>query len=655
MKPGPWIPILKQAWGHLAKWPVARFPLVILAALAGTAAALRLNHLPLHMPEARDEAARLLLTCWLGVSLLFALALVSEGRRLHRGFAWGLQAAGLGLLIAYHLALGDSPHPVRMTRFWLFMASSHLFMVLAPALAKGATESSFWHFNLRLLARASHSLLHAGLLLLGVTVALGAVKTLFELPLPDNVFLDPVIAIWGIFFTWFFLSGAPLPESGSAPAGSGAPASLSGYPLPLRRASQFILMPLMTVYLLILYVYALKVLVTWRWPTGGASWLILAFCGLGLVTLFLIQPLEKDAPEGPGRPGGGPQGWEAKWFRFFGRYFYPALIPLLALLFTAIGRRIYDYGLTENRYLVLALAVWLSGIALHAVIDRRRDIRILPASLGLVSLLAAFGPWGAFEVSRKSQLQRLGGFLESNGMLVGGKLAKAPGPVPREVKREIAGIAHYLEERRRLGDLTPWLPSLDDTVRTHPVVWFGALENKFALLQALELPYVPPAGGAGSAGSEIAFLCRACDHPMKRVSGYDLLYVDFRSEAESEGRELPSADPDGLPGLRFAFEPDSGLLRFSARHPSPDSDQDTTVLDLDLGAYFQGLRERYPDAYDLNLPEEEMVLEQEADRLKVRLRLRSLRGDMADEEEARLKGFAADVLVQVKSRRRGRP
>ena len=47
-------------------------------------------------------------------------------------------------------------------------------------------------------------------------------------------------------------------------------------------------------------------------------------------------------------------------------------------------------------------------------------------------------------------------------------------------------------------------------------------------------------------------------------------------------------------------------------------------------------------------------LEREADRLKVRLRLRSMRGDMA-EDSARLKEFTADVFVQVKSRnRRGR-
>jgi hypothetical protein len=46
-----------------------------------------------------------------------------------------------------------------------------------------------------------------------------------------------------------------------------------------------------------------------------------------------------------------------------------------------------------------------------------------------------------------------------------------------------------------------------------------------------------------------------------------------------------------------------------------------------------------------------MILEREADRLKVRLRLRSMRGDMSD-DSARLREFTADVFVQVTSRSR---
>jgi hypothetical protein len=144
-----------------------RFPLVILAGMAGMIAAARLNHAPAASVGLREEALRWTLSSWLGVSLLLALALVAEGRRLKPLAAWGLQAAGLGLLAAYALTLHRAPYPVQITRFWLLMAASHLFLALAPALARGADEASFWRFNLKVCSRAAVSLLHAGILLLG--------------------------------------------------------------------------------------------------------------------------------------------------------------------------------------------------------------------------------------------------------------------------------------------------------------------------------------------------------------------------------------------------------------------------------------------------------------------------------------------------------
>src|SRR5688572_17581104 len=135
---------LRQAWRTLG-----RFPLVILVSMAGMIAALRLNHAPAADADFRAEALRWTLACWLAVSLLLSLALVAEGRRLNRYASWGLQAGGLGLVAAYALTLHEVPYPIQITRFWLLMAASHLFLVLAPALARGADEASFWRFNLK--------------------------------------------------------------------------------------------------------------------------------------------------------------------------------------------------------------------------------------------------------------------------------------------------------------------------------------------------------------------------------------------------------------------------------------------------------------------------------------------------------------------------
>jgi hypothetical protein len=595
---------------------LARFPLAIALSFAGMGAGLRLNHIPIGEAQARDHAVNLLLAACLGVGLLFSLAVSAESRKWPRSVSWTMQGLGLALIIAYYQTLPMFSFPVRIIRFWLFIASVHLFAMLAPALGRNVSVTAFWQFNQRVGARLVFALGFSLVIYLGVVVALASVKNLFEIPVPDAFFLDPGIAVLGGFNTWFLLSGVPLPQ----PDAEARP-----YPRQMRILAEFILLPLVTLYLLILYAYAAKVLVAWKWPTGWASYLILGLCALGLFTLVLLKPLEEKSGN--------------RWVRLFGRHFHHALIPLLLLLFVAIGRRVIEYGITEKRYCVIALAVWLSGITLHSMIDRRRDIRVLPASLCLVWLLAAFGPWGVFDVSRKSQVARLQGVLEANGMLVGNKLAKSPSLVPRRANQEISSIAHYLEEHDALRDLEPWVPAMDDSGQTHSVAWHRALDNKFAFVEALELPYLPPARRGPGQAEAITFSCRSCSGPVKKVSGYDFLFVDYQSGApEDQFQENDTRDQEGL---RFDFDRESGVLRFS--------EKDSAGPSLDLSSLFQRLRERYPDAYELNLPEDEMYLEQEDKNMRVGVRLRNLTGEAAD-DTARLREFAADVFVKLKGR-----
>lgn len=592
-----------------------RYPLVFAAGVIGTIAALVLNHLPAGLTRA--SAGNLVMTAWTGVPFLFALA---EGARVRRWPTWaGLSAQGAGLFVLWgylHL-LASSPWPVRISRFWLCLAAAHLFVSLSGSFGLGATPDAFWRYNRRLAARLAAALGYGALVYLGLGLGLMAVKILFELDFPDTWFLDPGILALGIFNTWFFLAGVP--------GESREPA----YPRQLRLLVRLILLPLVCAYFAIVYAYAVRMLMAGRWPAGWTTWLLFCCCGLALLCLFLAQPLAASGGD--------------RWLGVYCRHFHVAMAPVALLLFVAIGKRVQAYGLTENRYLVLALAVWLAGILLHAAMEAPRDLRILPASLCLVALLAAFGPWGAFEVSRRSQEGRLRELLAAHGMLSEGKLAKAPGRVPRLAIREIGGIAGYLEERGRLSDLRPWIPVLEDSGQSQAVAWRKALTDRYSLLEALELPYLPAESVGPGREDAVAFRCRGLSAPLRKVSGFDYLLADFRGgvEARDDGADaIGDGAGEDAGGFAFAYDSATGILRLNAGDvPGPA---------LDLGAYFGKLRDRYPDAFDLNLPPEEMRLAAEDARFKVLAHLRSLAGE-ADGERARLEGFAADLFVELKS------
>ena len=125
------------------------------------------------------------------------------------------------------------------------------------------------------------------------------------------------------------------------------------YPVILKFFTQYILIPLLIIYAVILYFYSAKILLNWELPRGWVSYLILAYSVVGILALLLVHPLKQEST--------------ASWVRVFSRIFYFTLIPLLVLLFTAIFTRILEYGYTEPRYFVLLLAIWLTSVVFYFI------------------------------------------------------------------------------------------------------------------------------------------------------------------------------------------------------------------------------------------------------------------------------------------------
>jgi hypothetical protein len=137
---------------------------------------------------------------------------------------------------------------------------------------------------------------------------------------------------------------------------------------------------------------------------------------------------------------------------------------MLVLLHLAIWRRISEYGITERRYFVLALAVWLTGVVLYLLLSRRKSIRVIPASLCVLALGVSFGPWGAFAVSERSQVGRLTEYLTAQGILVEGKVRRAQTEVTGSAAQEITSLLRYLDETHGYSAIRSWFDVDPDTL-----------------------------------------------------------------------------------------------------------------------------------------------------------------------------------------------
>ena len=416
---------------------VARFPLAVAIATALTAYKLY------HGSMIGDAEFRVL--AWLAASFVWVVSvdLYAESQRRSpqaRGLLWLLGIAVLGLLLWLDTAI--------WLNAWLLVGSLILALTLAGHLGRRETNETFWLFNHRLWLGALLAGVGAGLLGIGLSAIHETIKLLFGLTLSPHAHEYIWTVCLGFVAPVSFLAFAPrrfadpITESEQQDFTMRAAAALV----------KFVAVPLLLVYTAILYAYAAKIALAWELPKGTLGAMVVGYLFVGAATLLLGYP---------SRETGGAL------VRLFWRYWvWLAALPV-ALLFVAVSRRIADYGLTEQRYLMVLIGVWALILAAFRLAQGARfDLRLLPGVLALLLLAASFGPGGAIGLSVLSQKAELASILSAKGMLVDGKIVPrgegaAENPLGEAAARARA-IEWYLNTHHSLGLLAPWFEGHPD-------------------------------------------------------------------------------------------------------------------------------------------------------------------------------------------------
>ena len=405
---------------HQAAKAFRRFPMALVCAILSAALIIFMIDENFDLKD-NVEWFYTLQTLWLGMVAFVGLAVFTQRYTMRNSTVILLNVAVVALMVYYFFAQPDFFTVKSVARFIILVIAAHLGVSFAPFLVN--TEvNGFWQYNKSLFIRYLTSAIYSAVLYIGLSVALLAIRTLFTIDFDEKIYVYLFVTIAVVLNTWFFLSGVPSRIIGLE--------QVREYPKGLRIFTQYVLLPLVVIYLIILYFYEAKILFTLVWPRGFVSYLIIGFSTLGILALLLVWPLRDDA--------------EHTWIRTFAKRFFLAMFPLIILLILAIGRRVMEYGVTENRYFLIILALWLFIVALYFLFSRRKHIKFVPLSLFFAALLSGFGPWNAFEVSSLSQHKRLEHFLDKNKMILNGKAVKSKKEISKDDKKEIASIVDYM-------------------------------------------------------------------------------------------------------------------------------------------------------------------------------------------------------------------
>ena len=291
-----------------------RFPLAILLAITGTILGIALVRYDTYSRDVLFiRCTNGIISCYLGMLLSIAATVWTERKRWRLNGTLGIQAVVLTLTILYYFTMPDFIEEKSVIRWVLYGLGLH-WLISVIGFAGTEHINGFWQYNKKLFLRILTSILYTTVLYLGLFLALEAIDHLFNADISYKWYLYVWLVLIGIFNTWFFLAGFPK-EYGEVDV-------IADYPKGLKIFTQYVLLPLLSVYMVILYAYILKIIFTAHWPSGWVTYLVLGFSVAGILALLLIYPMRND--EGN------------KWINVYSRFFYFALFPLLALLALAI-------------------------------------------------------------------------------------------------------------------------------------------------------------------------------------------------------------------------------------------------------------------------------------------------------------------------------
>ena len=229
----------------------------------------------------------------------------------------------------------------------------------------------------------------------GFSLLLSSFNFLFHIDFDSKWYMVIGVLTGLLLSSWLFLGRIPNGENkhDRTPVDSGF----------LNAVMRFLFLPLVGLYTIVLYIYAIQILVKWELPNGWVSWLVVASM-VGLIIIeFGLYPVRKAQ--------------ERKADNLIARYLPIAILPLLLLMTVGIIRRFNDYGITINRLYLITLNLWFYFVCITLFITRARRINWITISFALIFLLTSAFPINYFSITRNCMDSKIRKMLYSTDMI----------------------------------------------------------------------------------------------------------------------------------------------------------------------------------------------------------------------------------------------
>lgn len=451
-----------------------------------------------------------------GAVLSWGLRMFSEGRgRLGLIVSVVAQALWLGNAVYLYYKFEDLSLPTMLGNasvlFFIAVAS-----LIAPTLGT-RTELPTWRYTLRTLGSILLSSLLTSLVVGGVAILLLMLDHLLGIAVPDRFYAYLSASVGPLLFTYLFLAQQPSAEQ---------VVQERLYTINILTIfARYLLAPLLGLYLVVLYVYALRILILWELPEGMVSVPVSISLALMLLLVSLLYPIRQTEEVN-------------RYDELLCRWLPLLVMPLLVLMSVGLYKRWSDYGMTIMRLYLLVANVWCYFACIYLYLHRSQRLRILPLSLSLLFLFTSIGPWSFASITHRYMRSSLEGILSG--------VEHKPGLPMSEEDLDSFLASLPTEDRNRF---VRHLKYLDDTYSSESVedivdesVWVYGLDEDILVESVDELDEI-----IGYDSWQVEEPDSLQSLPAGFTSFYiDELYFDVYEPALQNGQFLEEADGLGL-------------------------------------------------------------------------------------------------------------
>lgn len=363
-----------------------------------------------------DVLEDIVLPLVVGIPLFANVKLLVERYGLSLKMRGILDGVALALIILYGVMIPEEITGYFMMRFFALVAILLIAFLCIPYFydRKGLSR-----YILLMAGRFFLTILYSGVIFGGIAMMIFTVESLFGLDFVSEIYLDLFVIISGVFGVSFFLGTVPERDEDLA---------IEDYSKIFKTLFLYIVLPIISVYLVILYAYFVKILFDFDLPQGLIGNLVLWHAMVSAVTLFFVRDLRQSLA------------WLEKFFKIY----IPLMVVPMGMFFLALWIRIDAYGITMPRYFVVALGIFaVIGMGMMRLF--KKDTA-LPVMIVLVTLVGVsfFGPLSGYALTLRDQSSRLEAMLISNDMLSdSGDLIARP-DLSESKQREVASQIQFL-------------------------------------------------------------------------------------------------------------------------------------------------------------------------------------------------------------------